>query len=379
MKIGIVTQPLALNYGGVLQNYALQKVLKDMGHDVYTINKRIYFLPYYKPWKDRVKWRVKQIVKKYIGREYYASFREFQLIRLHFTKFIHSNISATKIYGTQEQLRKIIEKYNFDAYVVGSDQVWRPLCTENIYDEFLSFCQGKKNKRVAYAASFGVDKWEFEERQMRECRRLAKMFDAISVREDSGVELCRKYLDVEAVHVLDPTLLLEKKSYIDLVDQGVEEKFVGDIFCYILDNCNLIRHTISTIEKKYTLKSYQVKEKKYWGTMKYGDDITDYVIPSPTKWLRAFMDAKIVLTDSFHGCVFSIIFNKPFWVIGNERRGNARFDSLLRLFNLENRRISIDEITTMDLMTGIEWEDINNILSEKREEAFRFLNQALQS
>ena len=186
-------------------------------------------------------------------------------------------------------------------------------------------------------------------------------------------------MDVEAVHVLDPTMVLEKDDYIKLLEQYGERKHEGDMFCYILDNDDAIRKIICDIEMKYSLRSFQVKTRKDFRSIISGDNLEDYIIPSPTKWLRAFVDAKVVFTDSFHGCVFSIIFNKPFWVIGNERRGNARFDSLLRMFKLENRRISIDEINNSDLMNGIDWEDVNNILAQKREEAFRFLNQALQS
>ena len=115
MNIGIITQPLAQNYGGILQNFALQKVLKSLGHNVYTVNKRNIFLPYnYLSFKDKIIWRIKQFIKKYIGREYYASLGEFQVINQHFTEFVQKNIITTERYASQEQLQKIVSNYNFD-------------------------------------------------------------------------------------------------------------------------------------------------------------------------------------------------------------------------------------------------------------------------
>ena len=89
------------------------------------------------------------------------------------------------------------------------------------------------------------------------------------------------------------------------------------------------------------------------------------------------MDAKMVFTDSFHGCVFSIIFNKPFWVIGNTERGNARFDSLLKIFNLQDRLISPDDINKTDLTLPINWEKVNSIKKEWQEKSFNFLKNNL--
>ncbi len=89
------------------------------------------------------------------------------------------------------------------------------------------------------------------------------------------------------------------------------------------------------------------------------------------------MDAKMVLTDSFHGCVFSIIFNKPFWVIGNKERGNARFDSLLKLFNLEDRRIDLNKINGIDITKEIDWEKVNTIKNEWQEKSLTFIKENL--
>lgn len=377
MKIGIITHPLHTNYGGLLQNYALQQVLTKLGHEAFTINKRHHDI-YTQTWPKRAKWRIKQIIKYLIGRKYQPTYKGLQIIRNECNKFINRNIHTTPPYLTQEELYNIIEDHRFNCYIAGSDQVWRPDYAENIYNDFLDFCQHQQGiKRIAYAASFGVDSWEFDEEQTKECSRLAKLFDAISVREESGLALCKKHLGVDAVHLLDPTMLLEKEEYIKLANDASEQKSEGNLFCYILDNNHRIEKAIKEIETKLSLHSFQVKAKNTSQTLKRGEDIKDYIIPSPTKWLRAFMDAKMVFTDSFHGCVFSIIFNKPFWVIGNKERGNARFDSLLKIFNLQNRMIGIEDIDKTDLTLPIDWEKVNTIKKEWQEKSFNFLKNNL--
>ena len=91
------------------------------------------------------------------------------------------------------------------------------------------------------------------------------------------------------------------------------------------------------------------------------------------------MDAKIVFTDSFHGCVFSVIFNKPFWVICNKTRGNARFDSLLKLFNLEDRKVDINDILNTNLTKDIDWEKVNTIKKEWQNKSLAFIKENLKT
>lgn len=371
MKIGIITQPLAVNYGGLLQNYALQQILFRLGHEVYTINRNN------KPHLS-VKYSIKQLIKKVLGLPRGFLYWELSKIGQNCCEFVRDNIKTTEMFKTQDELYEIMYKYNFDGFISGSDQIWRPCYSENIYNNFLDFCQeNTRVKRIAYAASFGVDEWEFSEEQTQECKRLVKLFDAVSVREDSGVHLCEDYLDVNALHVLDPTLLIGKEDYIKLVEDMEEPTSAGELFCYILDNNQEIRTAIQNISLKLSLKAFEVKAKEDDCVLKRGVKISDCVKPAPTKWLRAFMDAKMVFTDSFHGCVFSIIFNKPFWVIGNKGRGNARFESLLKLFNLEGRKIDINSIEGVNLNTPIDWDKVNRIKREWQVRSLNFLKESL--
>lgn len=378
MKIGIITQPLAVNYGGLLQNYALQQTLLRLGHEVYTINRNNLPSIYFASLPQRLKYSIKQWIKFFIGRPTYSLYWDHCRITKHCASFVQKNISTTDKFKTQEELLGIVRRYNFEGYISGSDQVWRPCYSENIYNDFLDFCQNVKGvKRIAYAASFGVSDWEFNEEQTQECKRLINLFDAVSVREDSGIHLCKDYFDVDALHVLDPTLLLEKEDYIKLAEEMKEPISSGELFCYILDNNQEIESAIECIASKLSLGAFEVKAKKNNFVRKWGEKIRDYVIPAPTKWLRAFMDAKMVFTDSFHGCVFSIIFNKPFWVIGNQGRGNARFDSLLKLFNLEERRVDINGFEDIDLNAPIDWDKVNSIKRDWQEKSLNFMTDNL--
>ena len=209
MKIGILTQPLASNYGGILQNYALQVVLKRLGHDPYTI--------YYGQGKfwDWVNIWIRYIVKVIIrhpGRKYRPlNYNDFihRCTRSYMVDFVKENIQTTKHLGRNIRYSQI-EHYGFDAYVVGSDQVWRPIYNEGelLGNMYLDFAKDIPSiKRISYAASFGVDNWnEYNKYQTNQCQELINLFDAVSVREGSGVDICKKYLKKDAVHLLDPTL-----------------------------------------------------------------------------------------------------------------------------------------------------------------------------
>ena len=377
MKIGIITQPLHINYGGLLQNYALQQVLKSLGHDTITL-RRNHLGVHTAGTVRRLRWKIKRAFKRLIGRKYPPSYEELSTIHKHCQQFVLNNINATAVIKDEKELQQYIEQHPLDAYVVGSDQVWRPPYSNNIYTDFLAFCQHKKGiKRVAYAASFGVDEWEYTPKQTKECTRLAKMFDAVSVREESGVTLCNKYFGIEATHLLDPTMLLPQEHYTQLTVKAGEQQSPGNLFCYILDPNDSKTAAIAQMEQTLSLKSFQVKAKEDIWLLKRGTNINDLVVPPPTQWLRAFADAQMVLTDSFHGCVFSIIYNKPFWVITNEKRGNARFDSLLKMFNLQSRIIDLNDTKNHDFTAPIDWQSVNSIKERMQQKSLQFLKDNL--
>jgi len=266
-----------------------------------------------------------------------------------------------------------IGREGFEAYMVGSDQVWRAQKYSYIKYAFLGFVSAKNAKRIAYAASFGVDKWEFTPRETKRFRRQIKRFDNVSVREDSGVQLCAEYFSIRALHVLDPTMLLSVKDYLKLVEAENEQEVEGDLFVYILDD-NEDKAIIATkICSATGLNKYEANKKKLT------DNVSKNELPTVTSWIRGVSQAKYVLTDSFHGCVFSILFNKPFIAVGNKARGLTRFESLLRMFGLSNRLITASADARSELFFDeIDWDHVNHLLQNHRVRSKQFLENALK-
>lgn len=373
MKIGILTQPLLNNYGGILQNYALQQVLIRMGHDVETIDWRPYQVKKFKYWL----WRKKQLLLHFLAYNvekprYQLNNIEQSIVSKHTDRFVKKYISVCPILAsTPSKMRKVAKIQKYDVYVVGSDQVWRPgYNTSMPLAMFLDFCEGEDVKRIAYAASFGTSNWEYPPSLTKECARLAHFFDQITVREESGVRLCQDYLGVSAINVLDPTMLLEKKDYVNLVFNEKEPPSKGGLFYYILDPSEEKNKIIEEIALSQQLTPFTVMPRCQAEVRSRKDvkrNIEDCVFPTVTSWLRGFMDAKMIIVDSFHGVAFSIIFNRPFWVIGNAKRGNARFESILKMFKLEDRMFLPSTSDMIKWNHPIDWVHVNGIMERERE------------
>ena len=378
MKIGILTQPLRTNYGGLLQNYALQQVLIRAGHEVETLDQQDRQVGWLHAQLFRIKMHLLHLLSpaRYRRPRYRPSSKEAAIIQRNTNHFIECHIKRTSSIHAADGFRALAEAKQYDAYVVGSDQCWRPCYNQFLSAMFLDFDRRPDVKRVAYAASFGTDCWELTPEQTQMAAPLAQKFDAVTVREDSGVGLCKDHLGVEAVHVLDPTMLLKKEDYIRLIEQEKEPKSAGTLFNYILDPDAKKTAFIQRVAAQHGLTPFQVLPKYQTETRTKEDikqRIEDCVFPGVTAWLRAFMDAEMIIVDSFHGMVFSILFNKPFWVIGNAHRGMSRFISLLKVFHLEDRLLDANHLDGVDLKTPIDWNMVNAILDEQRKESKNLL------
>lgn len=372
MKLGILTQPLKDNYGGLLQAYALKTTLERLGHQVEVINRR----------RDTVSlaYRLKNIVRKVVGRgpKFSLTSNQEKVISQHTRDFAQRYIVdiTEPIYNTTG-LKGIAGK--FDGFVVGSDQCWRPRYSPQISNYFLDFVDNPQTLGISYAASFGVDFWEFTREQAAICKSNIHKFKAVSVREKSGIDLTNKYLGVDSVHVLDPTMLLKKEDYINLIEKENEKSTNGKLLHYVLDKNKSKEGLINYVGERfgYEVFSAHQKTKPDANTIK---NIEDCIFPKVTTWLNAFKQAEFVITDSFHGTVFSILFNKPFLVIANINRGKSRFDSLLELYGLQDRLISdLDtfDINVIESIREIDWNKVNNIVKEKREFSLNFLKSNL--
>lgn len=373
MKIAIITLPLMGNYGGILQNYALQTVLKRMGHTVETLS-----LPWKQElplWKRPLSWG-KRLIKKVLlrgrNRIFYEQWynRTQPVLLKNMWRFVAEHISTRRVRSFST-----LQPNDYDAFVVGSDQIWRPRYSyKSISDVYLSFAKEWKGvKRVAYAASFGTDQWEYTPVQTELCAALASLFDGISVREESAVKLCREHLHCNARHVLDPTLLLTADDYVRLFEGKLLEAPRGQLLTYVLDETAEKTQIIRQIAEQ---GHYQV----YRANSRYEDwaaPLDERVQPPIEQWLKDFHDAKFVITDSFHATVFSILFGKPFIVIGNRERGLSRIESLLKMFGLEHHVVH----TVAELKPAQDYafdaERVNDRLQPFRKDSMTFLREAL--
>lgn len=381
MKIGILTLPLHTNYGGNLQAYALMAVLKDMGHDAWLIRREKNAVAWWAV-LPTIAWR---IVKKYglrrpdvrIGSHIFDA-RERQQVEVHARAFIDGHIQPrTEAFGSSRQLARHVGAHRFDAIVVGSDQVWRPNYTPRIADYFLGFLPpDSRTKRVAYAASFGTSQWTFTPAQGEACGRLLRRFDAVSVREDSGLALCRQHLGVEAEHVVDPSMLLDAARYLQLLPEGAAAAGAGrGLLVYMLDEDESRGQAIAALSRRLGLPAFRVNSK----TEDRSAPVAQRVAPPVEDWIRGFRDADFVVTDSFHACAFSILFGKPFVVYGNPKRGLARFESLLRMFGLQRRLITRpEEVDDEAPYEAIDWSAVSQALARERQKAMTYLERALQ-
>lgn len=384
MKILILTQPLHTNYGGLLQAYALQQILKGMGHDVVT--DRLGVVQKLPLWNRvlRFLYHATQfyILKNYRYYPYRYLFVSFdkeskakRSIAINTERFVNIHIDTIDLF-TRSNENVINTVRQFDAIVVGSDQVWRAAMSD-IPTYFLSFTKAMNMRRIAYAASFGTDDLnEYSKMDMKIAFESIKLFDAISVREKSGVHLCRDYFKMDAVHVLDPTMLLSKDDYLKLIESEDSPCSTNMLLTYILDRVQEKNEIINKIGNVLHLTSYENGPVKYFSNI-IENNASECIYPSVSKWLAGFRDAQFVVTDSFHGMVFSIIFNKPFVAILNSERGASRFISLLSIFHLENRLISTSKELLEEHFMPIDYTLINEILIDWKKQSIDYIKRYL--
>lgn len=364
MKIGLLSYHKNYNYGWNLQCYALMTVLKSMGHDVVLIDKRKFRNSTV---GDNIKHVAKTIYRFCHTPETKVSYEDEQKykgrkIELFFEKYINpkSNVIINK--------KGYKSLPPFDAFVVGSDQVWRKKLVRPLADYFFNFVD-YKTILISYAASFGVDYAEYSKEEIKYCGQLIKRFKAVSVREPSGVKLIKDVYkwNCNPVVMPDPTLLLSSHNYKEIINDYTTQN--SGLFCYILDMDKDKEKVIEKISTTYSLNTHIINLNG------------EQIYPSIEEWLCSFRDAEFIFTDSFHGCVFSIIFRKPFIAYGNVKRGLARFISLLDTFSLRDRLInSFTDIEQIDLLNlrSIDKEYLDIIQNEISKKAYDFLLSELK-
>lgn len=376
MKIAILTQPLGHNYGGIMQAWALQTVLREKGHIVETIDRRAA--------RRGALMSLLRLGLR-LGRKFLRGSKQpvflekhIEIVSTNTREFIDTKLNISPAIYDDKSLMSYFFAGGFEAVVVGSDQVWRPAYSPNIYNFFLDFLEksdAKTTKRIAYAASFGVDKWEFTPEQTKRCQGLAKRIDAISVREASGIELCSEHLDVAASKVLDPTLLLTREYYEDLCAKTESLQSSEYIYAYLLNKNSHKLGMVQQVADYFQLKAINFRGKAESTASQTGGSESD-PLPPVEQWLNGFRQARFVVTDSYHGAIFATIFQKPFLVLDNPGRGSSRFESLLAELNMSERFVKVSD-ANFDI-EGLDRRPISAAdLEELRSKSLAFLNENL--
>lgn len=371
MKIAILTLPIHSNFGYIMQLYALQTVIRKQGHEVHTIQlkdeprtlkqKSIYF--------------VKSFIAKYLLYRKATPFRhwptkeQMDIIDVNTWDFINKHCQLTKYIQSIDHLKYLSSDY--DAFVVGSDQVWRRRYSIDIPSFFFSFLPENK-LRIAYAASFGISHNDYNGALTEQCKMLLSKFHGIGVREKEAVNICKNDFHVNAVQVLDPTFLITNDEYALLIDKNKVENVPSQPFLllYILDPTEEKYLTAEKIAHEKGLKVLLIKPSDFG---KVGSKhIDDCVYPHISTWLYAFKHASYIVTDSFHGTSFSIIFKKPFMVFNNASRGGCRITSILSICGLNERLYNSSFADST-----IDYQIVNKKLSEVRSKSLQFLKYHL--
>lgn len=386
MKIAILTQPLRHNYGGLLQAYALQTVLRRMGHDPVMADRQEGRPPLRLMCLRLLSW-VKCVVRiclfrhsGYVLRNPFV--REYECHPSCFydssalDRFADDHIrTSPRPIRSSRVLRRYMAREGFGAIVVGSDQVWREAYSPHITDYFLAFLpQSFSCRRVSYAASFGISPSDIASKRLPACIRGLQSFDALSVRESSGRDILRGVFRRDAAVTLDPTMLLDPADWLQLAAMEEEPAPVFSLG-YILDTsafkCRIAEDLSARLAVSCRILSLAPDGQA---------GATAFVYRSVPDWLRSFASASYVVTDSFHGCVFAILFNKPFLAIANPGRGVDRFETLLGHFGLRERMVfSYEEYLNRrsSLLSPIDYAPVNARREQLKAASIRWLAEAL--
>lgn len=372
MKVGVLTLPLWNNYGGILQAYALTLTLNRLGHDVIFLDvKRNKLKKSHAFIQNLRRWLKNKVLSK--AGPYYPNQTELEFISNKTRNFVEKKINPSSGWMQLSELPAFSQ--GLDAIIVGSDQVWRPEYCPSIEFYFLGFAP-KNIRKISYAASLGTDDWRFNDQNTLIAKNLLQKFNAVSVREKSAVDLIRDNMEVSAVQCCDPTLLLDTTDYLNIADIPNMSSGGEGLFCYILDPEESRMQGLENIGASLGYPIFYNMPKTF--NKYFAKDPESYVFPKVESWIECFQKSDFVVTDSFHGCVFSIIFNKPFIAIANIDRGYTRFESLLEIYNLKDRLFkSISDIDPNILKKEIKWDSVNITKAQQKQYGIYFLKKAL--
>lgn len=366
-KVGLMTWFSYHNYGTVLQAVALYRVIKRLGYVPVLVN----YLPKQKRREIRLSQLLSYIPKAAALLSSGGSYKD-AVRAAKFDDFINTQLTFTEKCNTEKALRKLCA--DFDAFICGSDQIWSPANFDPHY--FLDFVHAKK--KIAFAPSFGLSSIADEAIKER-MSVLIPTLDDISVREKQGVSIIKSICSIEAKLVLDPTLLLCAAEWMELLrcnGRGFDAGQGNFGLCYFLGN----RAKNWSLVKRFCRdRKIQLNAIPRFNRDKFqGCQLLNGV--GPIEFIHYMREASYVLTDSFHGLLFAILFEKDFYVFerfsaDDDKNQNSRIYNILELFGIENRLIKNPEdfVKTVSL----DYNAVQHVLSKLREESVEYLKNAL--
>ena len=349
MRIALLTIWHERNYGAELQTYATVKLLKELGHDIKVIDLRL---------SDFSDFNYKGKIGKVVS--------YFSPAEMKFRNFWSKNIPKTKRYKTISSLRN--DPPSADLYLVGSDQVWNPELTKILNKVFFLDFGSDDIRRCSYASSFGTDTWNYPD-LTEDMKRLLGRFSIVTCRENTGVKILGDIFGIKAQQVLDPTLLL-----------GDYNELLGHT-CFKCNQNTLVYYPLGEDSE---LKNYAINLAHRLRMTPLNNDgrktIFKHIVwdrNSIEIWIRNISEAGFIITRSFHGIAFAIMYKKEFAAIRGTKNRTTRLESLLTALGLEERLF--DSIETLDKLkpwnTPINYMLVNEKLELLRKESFKSLKQ----
>lgn len=345
--VGLVGWWFASNYGSSLTYYALGTILENMG-------KQVLLVPIAKvngtPWEKEIQFTVDFLARYFkVGR----------------------NRSFNKMYEFNQFC---------DSFMLGSDQMWTGDTTKLVgYTFFLDFVE-KNRKKIAFSTSFGRGDFYADEKVIETAGDFLRRFDAVSVREKSGVDVCKNRFDIEAQQVFDPVFLCKAKDYdrlCDSVKDPVDEKY---LLCYILDPTPEKEAAARAIAERQGLKIITILDLKEYHRIR-GRWNTGEVLPQVTseQFLYYIKNCSYLLTDSHHGTCFGIIYHRPYAALVNKNRGATRFETVAQTLGLESRLYEnpLDVVESDRPYEPIDYDRVEQLLKVEQDRAMKWLVDAL--
>lgn len=362
MNVGVITYHRSNNYGAQLQSYAMVRVLMQMGHNAEIIDCNTIGSGKIFHWNF-------QSVRGFMGafrNNALSLLTEFKRKKL-FKTFVESYIPKSRECFTQKELLDVVKQY--DYIITGSDQVWHP-----------QICEGKKfffldlpipsSRKIAYAPSFGLD--DYTENEVEQYMPLIDDIGHLSVRETTGNMILEKYLGRKAQEVVDPTMLLQKKEWEDLTPPPKYERYL--LYFTILDEPCGMDNFVREIADKHGLKILRI------GTVRdiLKSGFINARVSGPKDFLSLVRYADMVITSSFHGFVFSILFQKEVLCVLNNNDRNSRLKDLAQKLGMISRIVLNPSQYDAASISPIDYKKVEIQLIEMRENSLKFLENAIR-